>query len=114
VWSRSLHATADIFVTLKANQDEPDLDRAMRVGVPTEDGLIEGDLRAENYNTSAIELLRRLPGVTDANYRSLMDECKSLAEVALLPADRLAEVMGGKQPARMLRDFLDAKCPILA
>ncbi|CAK9216256.1 unnamed protein product [Sphagnum jensenii] len=114
VWSRSLHATADIFVTLKANQDEPDLDRAMRVGVPTEDGLIEGDLRAENYNTSAIELLRRLPGVTDANYRSLMDECKSLAEVALLPAERLAEVMGGKQPARMLRDFLDAKCPILA
>ncbi len=70
--------------------------------------------RAENYNTSAIELLRRLPGVTDANYRSLMDECKSLAEVALLPAERLAEVMGGKQPARMLRDFLDAKCPILA
>ncbi|CAK9870354.1 unnamed protein product [Sphagnum jensenii] len=114
VWSRSLHATADIFVTLKANQDEPDLDRAMRVGVPTEDGLIEGDLRAENYNTSAVELLRRLPGVTDANYRSLMDECKSLAEVALLPAERLAEVMGGKQPARMLRDFLDAKCPILA
>jgi len=42
-----LHATADIFVTLKANQDEPDLDRAMRVGVPTEDGLIEGDLRCE-------------------------------------------------------------------
>lgn len=47
VWSRSLHATADIFVALKSNQDEPDLDRAMRVGVPTEDGLIEGDLRFE-------------------------------------------------------------------
>lgn len=47
VWSRSLHATADIFAALKANQDEPDLDRAMRVGVPTEDGLIEGDIRFE-------------------------------------------------------------------
>lgn len=45
IWSRSLHATADIFLTLKSNQDEPDLDKAMRVGVPTEDGLIEGDLR---------------------------------------------------------------------
>ena len=45
VWSRSLHATAEIFLTLKSNQDEPDLDKAMRVGVPTEDGLIEGDLR---------------------------------------------------------------------
>lgn len=45
VWSRSLHATADIFAALKANQDEPDMDKAMRVGVPTEDGLIEGDMR---------------------------------------------------------------------
>jgi len=47
IWSRSLHATADLFVTLKANQNEPDLERAIRVGVPTEDGLIEGDLRCE-------------------------------------------------------------------
>lgn len=46
MWSRSLHATADIFASLKANQDEPDLERAMRVGVPTEDGLIEGDMRS--------------------------------------------------------------------
>jgi len=70
--------------------------------------------RAKNYNTSAVELLRRLPGVTDVNYHSLMAECKNLVEVALLPAERLAKVMGGKQPARMLRNFLDAKFPILA
>ncbi|GLJ46967.1 hypothetical protein SUGI_0991250 [Cryptomeria japonica] len=113
VWSRSLHATAEIFASLKANQDEPDVSTAMRVGVPTEDGLIEGDIRAENYNTTAVEFLRRLPGVTDANYRSLMDGCKSLAELALLPLERLAELMGGQRPARMLRDFLDAKCPSL-
>lgn len=113
VWSRSLHATADIFMALKSNQNEPDLDRAMRVGVPTEDGLIEGDIRAENFNTTAVELLRRLPGVSDANYRSLMAGCKSIAEMALLSVDELAELMGGKQPARMLREFLDAKCPTL-
>lgn len=113
LWSRSLHATADIFMTLKSNQDEPDVDKAMRVGVPTEDGIIEGDLRAENYNTTAVELLRRLPGVTDANYRSLMDGCKSLAELACVPLERLAELMGGHRPARILRDFLDAKCPTL-
>jgi DNA excision repair protein ERCC-4 len=51
VWSRSLHATADIFAALKSNQDEPDLDRSMRVGVPTEDGLIEGDIRSEIVTT---------------------------------------------------------------
>ncbi|XP_024534735.1 DNA repair endonuclease UVH1 isoform X1 [Selaginella moellendorffii] len=113
VWSRSLHATAELFATLKSNQDEPDAERAMRVGVPTEDGLIEGDVRAENYNTTAVEMLRRLPGVTDANYRTIMDGCKSLAELSIMPFEQLAELMGGQRPARMLRDFLDAKFPTL-
>ncbi|XP_020586235.1 DNA repair endonuclease UVH1 [Phalaenopsis equestris] len=113
VWSRSMHATAEIFASLKANQDEPDENKAIRVGVPTEDGVVEDDVRAENYNTTAIEFLRRLPGVTDSNYRTLMDGCKSLAELALLPVERLAELMGGQKPAKMLREFLDAKCPTM-
>ncbi|KAL2233074.1 UNVERIFIED_CONTAM: DNA repair endonuclease UVH1 [Sesamum indicum] len=113
VWSRSLHATAEIFATLKANQDEPDEAKAIRVGVPSEDGVIENDVRAENFNTSAVEFLRRLPGVTDSNYRSIMDGCKSLAELALLSMEKLAELMGGQKAAKTLRDFLDAKYPTL-
>ncbi|WOL19793.1 DNA repair endonuclease UVH1 isoform X1 [Canna indica] len=113
VWSRNVHATAEIFASLKQNQDEPDESKAIRVGVPSEDGIVEDDVRAENYNTSAIEFLRRLPGVTDANYRALMDGCKNLAELALLPTERLAELMGGQKAARVLKEFLDAKCPTL-
>jgi DNA excision repair protein ERCC-4 len=45
VWSRSLHATASIFMSLKSNQDEPDETKAMRVGVPSEDGVVEDDVR---------------------------------------------------------------------
>lgn len=45
VWSRSLHATAEIFASLKANQDEPDESKAMRVGVPTDEGIVENDVR---------------------------------------------------------------------
>ncbi|XP_059444248.1 DNA repair endonuclease UVH1 isoform X2 [Corylus avellana] len=113
IWSRSLHATAEIFATLKANQDEPDDTKAIRVGVPSEDGIVEDDVRAENYNTSAIEFLRRLPGVTDSNYRAIMEGCNSLAELALLSVERLAELMGGQKGARTLREFLDAKYPTL-
>ncbi|XP_009390470.2 DNA repair endonuclease UVH1 isoform X1 [Musa acuminata AAA Group] len=113
VWSRNVHATAEIFSSLKQNQDEPDESKAIRVGVPSEDGVVENDVRAENYNTSAVEFLRRLPGVTDANYRALMDGCKNLAELALLPIERLTELMGGQKAARMLKEFLDAKCPTL-
>ncbi|XP_059657679.1 DNA repair endonuclease UVH1 [Cornus florida] len=113
VWSRSLHATAEIFASLKANQDEPDEVKAIRVGVPSEEGIVENDVRAENYNTSAVEFLRRLPGVTDSNYRAIVDGCKSLAELALLPVERLAELMGGQKAAKTLREFLDAKYPTL-
>ncbi|KAM0888138.1 hypothetical protein ACQ4PT_028499 [Festuca glaucescens] len=107
----SLHATASIFMSLKTNQDEPDETKAMRVGVPSEDGVVGDDVRAENYNTSAIEFLRRLPGVTDSNYRAMMDGCDSLADLALLPVERLAELMGSQKGVRTLKEFLDAKCP---
>ncbi|XP_076915461.1 DNA repair endonuclease UVH1-like [Bidens hawaiensis] len=113
VWSRSLHATAEIFASLKMNQDEPDEAKATRVGVPSEEGVIWYNNKAENYNTSAVEFLRRLLGVTDSNYRAIMEGCSSLAELALLPVDRLAELMGGQKSANMLRDFLDAKYPTL-
>ncbi|CAN6314366.1 unnamed protein product [Urochloa humidicola] len=113
VWSRSLHATAEIFISLKTNQDEPDEKKAIRVGVPSEDGIVEDDVRAENYNTSAIEFLRRLPGVTDSNYRAVMDGCNSLAELALLPVEKLEGLMGSQKGARTLKEFLDAKCPAM-
>ena len=45
VWSRSLHATAEIFASLKSNLDEPKPEEAARVGVPTEEGMVEGDKR---------------------------------------------------------------------
>lgn len=45
IWSRSLHATAEIFMSLKTNQDEPDEKKATRVGVPSEDGIVQDDVR---------------------------------------------------------------------
>ncbi len=35
IWSRSLHATADIFRALKSNQDDPDPDVAAAIGEPS-------------------------------------------------------------------------------
>lgn len=40
-----MHATAEIFASLKANQDEPDESKATVVGVPSEDGIVENDMR---------------------------------------------------------------------
>lgn len=63
-------------------------------------------------NQAALELLRRLPGVTDSNWRGLVAGFSSLAELAGASRERLAALMGGERPARMLHDFLHAPCPV--
>lgn len=51
--------------------------------------------------------------MTETNYRALMNECTCLADLVDIPKARLEEIMGGPRNAKMLRDFLDAKCPTL-
>lgn len=63
-------------------------------------------------NQAAIDLLRRLPGVTDANYRALMNGAASLAELATFSCERLEQLMGGAKAAQALHNFLHAPCPL--
>ena len=63
IWSRSLHATADQFLQLKAAQEEPDPLAAATVGVPLDTGT--GASGTESVvNESALDVLRRLPGAS--------------------------------------------------
>jgi DNA excision repair protein ERCC-4 len=107
VWSRSLHATADIFKQMKANHEEPDPITAATVGVAGDDS---GAGVESVVNSTAIDLLKRLPGVNDANYRALMREAGSLAGLATMSLERLTEIMGGEVAARKLREFLAQEC----
>ena len=111
VWSRSLHATADIFLDLKSNQDDPDVATAAAVGLPL--GADGNPVGASEVlvNQPAIDVLRKLPGVTESNYRAIMNECACLADLAAIPVERLEQIMGSKKLAGMLRGFLDAPCP---
>ena len=63
-------------------------------------------------NQSAVDVLRRLPGVTEANFRPLMAAAGSLAGLADMSLPDLATAMGSQAGARRLRDWLDAVCPI--
>ena len=62
-------------------------------------------------NTTAVDMLRRLPGVTEGNFRQLITAAGSLAGLAAMPVQELERVMGGALAARKLRDWLDATCP---
>ena len=113
LWSRSPHATAELFATLKSNQDEPDPATAALVGLPP--GTAPGSAASETIvNQPAIDLLRRLPGVTDANFRGIMAAAGSLAGLADMGEEALARAMGGQsfaKQAKALHDFLHTPCP---
>ena len=116
VWSRSLHATADIFKQLKTNHEEPDPVTAATVGNSGEEGGAAGGGGQGGetlINNSAIDVLRRLPGVTDANYRGLMREADSLAGLSKMSLGELTVVMGGEVAAKKLKEFLSQECRAL-
>lgn len=108
-WSRSLHATADLFKQLKTNHEEPDPVWAATVGLTPEDKS-SGELV---MNGAALEVLRRLPGVTEGNWRALSRESGSLVGILDLPFEKLAELLGGPQPAKKLTEFLKQECRAL-
>ena len=110
LWARSSHDAARLFRALKEGcRDEPDAATAAALGAHT--GADAAPRSREN--TAAVDLLRRLPGVTDANWRALAAAAGSLAGVAAMETARLVEVMGGAAAARRLRTFLDQPCPSL-
>ncbi|CAE6359210.1 unnamed protein product, partial [Rhizoctonia solani] len=74
IWSSSPYATADIFTEFKKNNKEPDPQVAITVGAE------EGGDENPAVNQLAEEMLRALPGVTQKNYRGIMNRVGSLRE----------------------------------
>lgn len=142
LWARSPHAAADLFVALKAGAArEPEPEVAAAVGNDEATMVAAGGggsgggggatttvAEARSENAAAIDLLRKLPGVSDSTWRRLADAAGSLAGLAKLGEDELARIMGGggsgeggsgggegsvvaRNAARRLHAFLHAPCP---
>jgi DNA excision repair protein ERCC-4 len=96
-------------------EPEPTVEQAAAVGVPQASGA-EGALPApeEPFNQPAIDFLRRLPGITEANYRRVMGAVDSLADLAELTQEHLAQVMGDARQAKTLHEFIHAPFPVHA
>jgi len=110
LWSRSMQMTAEIFAGLKAVEPEPVLEVAQRVGVPDAEGKTS-KLIEDNLNDAAVDLLRRLPGITDKNYRRVIDKVYSIEKLCDLSEAQLAEVLGDARQAKTLHTFIHAPFP---
>jgi DNA excision repair protein ERCC-4 len=108
IWSRSPHVTVRLFKELKKGRPEPDRETAALVGTETEGGGAggkEGEGDAATRNLAAIDLLRKLPGVTVGNYKAIMAAVPTLAALAVTPQAELSKVIG-KPNAALLYEFL--------
>ena len=110
MWSRSLHMTARMFADWKYAEEEPTVEVASKVGVPQ--GADAGE--RNSVNQPAIDMLRRLPGVTDSNYRRVLaaPDVVCLADLAELTMERMQEILGDPRQGRTLYEFLHAQYPV--
>jgi DNA excision repair protein ERCC-4 len=112
MWSRSLHATAEMFAAFKIAEPEPAPEVAAAVGVPNGgDATGAGGRDEDPFNRAAIDFVRRLPGVTDANYRRVMDAVERPADLAEMSEEDLRIILGDQRQAKTLREFLHAPFP---
>ncbi|XP_069036755.1 DNA repair endonuclease XPF [Lepisosteus oculatus] len=102
LWCPSPHAAAELFQELKRGRPEPSAGAAQAVGADS-DTVPEA---AALYNPGPHDFLLRMPGVGAQNCPALMRHAGSLAELAALSRDRLAEILGSAANARLLHQFL--------
>lgn len=102
-----MQMTAEVFASLKAIEPEPVLEVAQRIGVPDADGdvykLVQDDL-----NDMAVDLLRRLPGITDRNYRKVIAKVESIEKMCDLSEEELAAILEDARQAKTLHTFIHA------
>ena len=89
-------------LALKQPHEEPDAQTAAAKGLPegeaaataavSEAGATDNAAR-EQRNHTAIDMLRRMPGVTAGNYRIILQYVNSLAELASLSESQLAQII---------------------
>lgn len=91
LWSYSPYETAQIFLELKANQREPDVNEALAKGVnPT----ISTNDGPPMFNDDAIDVLNTIPGINSLNAIHVIKNVLSLKELVNLSKEELRDMIG--------------------
>jgi DNA excision repair protein ERCC-4 len=101
IWSSSPYQTAEIFESLKTQEDEPDPIAAVQAG-------LDKGMRAEDqvFNREPQEMLSVVPGVTPKNIKNIVLETENLKEVANMTPEELAPLVG-KTAGRAIHGFFN-------
>lgn len=101
IWSSSPYQTAEIFESLKTQEDEPDPIAAVQAG-------LDKDTKAEDqvFNQEPQEMLAAVPGVTPKNMKNIVLGAENVRDVANMAQAEL-EPMVGKSAAKAIHGFFN-------
>ncbi|KAF5023509.1 hypothetical protein F66182_4460 [Fusarium sp. NRRL 66182] len=101
IWSSSPYQTAEIFESLKTQEEEPDPIAAVRAG-------LDKDARAEEqaFNREPQDMLAIVPGVTQQNIKNLVLKTESIREIANMTASELGPLVGAAA-GRQIHEFFN-------
>ncbi|CCG25733.1 Rad1 single-stranded DNA endonuclease [Candida orthopsilosis Co 90-125] len=97
IWSSSPYETAQIFLELKANQDEPDVGMALDKGA-NRNLLTQGgganDGGPAILNDDPIDFIRSVPGINNSNIYKIVKRVENITELVKLSQDELIDILG--------------------
>lgn len=91
IWSASPYETAQIFLELKGNQHEPDVEEALAKGVNPTIATSEGP---PMFNDDAIDLLQSIPGINNVNYTTVVQKVRDFTELCGLSREEFHVMLG--------------------
>ncbi|KAH8745208.1 MUS38-like protein [Diaporthe sp. PMI_573] len=100
IWSSSPYQTAEIFESLKAQEEEPDPIAAVRAGLEKNEVAEE-----QPFNQQPEEMLMHIPGVTSKNIKNLTLETENIRDIANMSIQDLEPLVGGESARRIVRFF---------
>ncbi len=85
----------ELFKQAKKSQDDPDLATAVAMGTTTTTMTTGGNAQNSSmYNMNVLDVLRKLPGITQHNYRQVVANVINLAALSKMNVSELEPLIG--------------------
>lgn len=104
IWSSSPFETAQIFLELKANQEEPDVSSALDKGVTS--SVVTEDGGPPVFNDDPIDLIKCIPGINQLNFELIISKVKNIEELVQLEKVEFEKILG-EENGRKAYNFIN-------
>lgn len=104
LWAKGARDAAELFVKIKHHEKEPDVTKAVALGVGA-----KGADNEELFNAGPKALLRNLPGIDSQNLQRVLRKVRNVATLVTMSLGEMTDVLGSATKAANLFGFVNEK-----